>query len=611
MMPQLYETASTAFLFVYSSDRASQVRARLEDLDPLPHLIIRRAAADGCSHYLVEWRRYLAPLAAAAAADTLDSVLRLDREKPVPAFGAHLDAKQSPERCVVLEDGWVTGFIDKVHPPLPQRGSRPKDHGVEALLDTVFPDSMAVSETASLLVALSSGEERFGATPVPYGETLDIVAVASDHFEAAGSLEGCIELSDPPSLPLQFKLRAIQPGCGRIRILVFHRGAGIAQTVLITTIAEKPEVQRPFRHYRQSRVTLLERQPDLSLWIFESPGSGNETFVDFRVSAANPALSLNMKSFGCVSLGYEPQKFAHELFESIEDLFGDDNAQRVLERQGARLFEIALPKTLRDELWSLRDRIRYVQIQSDEPWIPWEICRLWGRGPSGRFEEENFFCESFAVTRWRPGIGQKLTLSLRRLALVVADSDLPAAPEEREVLCSLIGEDRDVQEVPPTLKSVEKAFMSGRFDGIHFACHGSLNELDLQVLHLGHQEKLTPGHITGLVANLGDARPLVFLNACSSGRTFRRLNTIDGWAQRFLSAGCSAFLGAYWETEDKACLAFTRAFYDGLISGKPISEAARGARAASKRKGGTSWLAYTVYAHPLATIESVSIPDPP
>lgn len=80
------------------------------------------------------------------------------------------------------------------------------------------------------------------------------------------------------------------------------------------------------------------------------------------------------------------------------------------------------------------------------------------------------------------------------------------------------------------------------------------------------------------------------------------LTDIGGWAKQFLDRGAGAFLGPYWSVYDQSAYAFAREFYSRLLIGMPIGKAVQEARAAIKSSGSPTWLAYTVFADPLATV---------
>jgi CHAT domain-containing protein len=94
--------------------------------------------------------------------------------------------------------------------------------------------------------------------------------------------------------------------------------------------------------------------------------------------------------------------------------------------------------------------------------------------------------------------------------------------------------------------------------------------------------------------------PLVFLNACESGRIEPSLTTWGGWPSAFLKAGAGAFVGISWPVHEKPAAAFTEVFYEAVLDGETLSDAATAARSAIKDMGDASWLAYKVYGHPFA-----------
>lgn len=109
-------------------------------------------------------------------------------------------------------------------------------------------------------------------------------------------------------------------------------------------------------------------------------------------------------------------------------------------------------------------------------------------------------------------------------------------------------------------------------------------------------------HLSGSVLNLGRSKPLVFLNACQVGQGGMSLTGIGGWASRFLAAGAGAFIGPLWSVYDKPACDFAKHLYSELIGGKPIGEAVKNARLSIRQDGDPTWLAYTVFAYPLATV---------
>lgn len=141
--------------------------------------------------------------------------------------------------------------------------------------------------------------------------------------------------------------------------------------------------------------------PDLALFIFE-----RDKEIKFYLQSADGAYTMN--EFGPITL-HTPREYFQDFFRTIENLPLDtlDDRKKAKERlgeQGLDLFGKAVPTELQEVLWKLRDRVRTLQISSDEPWIPWEVCKLQGLSADGRIEEGPFFAEAFSVTRWFHGI---------------------------------------------------------------------------------------------------------------------------------------------------------------------------------------------------------------
>ena len=483
---------------------------------------------------------------------------------------------------------------------------------VSRALQAEFPERVPLGQTASLLVWLTQQVGRPSALPiaVPVGTRLDIVVQAQSGFVVEGTGEGSLLVTDEEeTLPLQFKLRASEIGPGRLRVLCFQNGQPLGAMTLTALVVAADQEAAGQRHSEgRPLAPFALAQPDLTLLIFEGVDQGQPA-ITLRLSALDPALGLNLKPFGPIRLRLDPLRYFQDFFSDIEGLplrTAEEQAiaTRKLALKGARLFQDLLPDDLRVLLWSLRDRIRTVQVQSDEPWIPWELLKLQGR-ENGRIVEGPFLCEAFALTRWFPGIGRRPELRLRRLAVVIpTDSGLPCAPQERDYLRALASGQRQITEIPATYLDVVDALSRGEHDGWHFSGHGQFVAPDpnRSAILLERGQRLRAEDICGQVSNCGLTSPLVFLNACQTGREALSLTGMGGWARNFVEAGAAGFVGSLWSVYDEAACQFAKAFYNHLLAGETIGQAARAARAAIRPLNDPTWLAYTVFADPLAMV---------
>ena len=456
------------------------------------------------------------------------------------------------------------------------------------------------------------------AIEVEAGESIDVLVQPRRGFSVEGDARGTLEVpATGESLPLQFKVKALDEGKGLIRVLAFHLGEPLGVITLEPTVTAAPAsrargrtASAPSARKGNPLTAPSPQVPDLSLFIEEREAGGALEFV-IRLTATDPALDLNLRPFGPFRLEVAPAEFFESFFQDIDELpLGTKEQREVAERRlaakGAYLTESLMPADLRESLWQVRDRIASVIIQSEEPWIPWELCRLMGRD-GDRVVEGPFLCEAFAVTRWLPGEGFKRPLRLTKLALIVpTDSGLPLAPEERDFVLSLAGDGRTVTAIDPTFTKVQDAFAAGVYDGWHFTGHGAARDAnpDRSSIILSEEESFTPEDVSGQAANVGIPHPLVFINACQVGRGGMGLTGIGGWARRFVQSGAGAFIGAYWSVYDEAAFDFAKEVYTRLLNEMPIGDAVREARAKVRAGGDPTWLAYTVFADPLARVES-------
>lgn len=617
-MLELWKVASRTFVLLQADWPGSKGRELIEALQP-SHVIIRRNLSDR-SYYLLSTEESFELFSLFPTASLIQDVLDLSEKEPTPTLEGTVNAEDAPDRCVILVHGRLWGFFDAT--AFSTSGTR---HGVSETpsmfgelqmrsLQTEFPEQVMLGESPSLLVSLSTALLREKTQPMnlPIGATVDIVVQARRGFVFEGRNEGKLVIIDQEeTLPIQFKMRATELGTGEIRVIAFHEGIALGVLTLTPTVIATSQglFTRLSSPYEQPLALVNVRLPDLSLFI-EEAWVGNMRAFSLRISALDHTFDLNLTKFGPISFQIDPGPYFQGFYRDIEAYSISTHTERAITAQrlankGEFLFKTLFPVEARNKLWSLRNQIKSVLIQSEEPWIPWELCKLSGE-EDGQIVEGPFFCEAFAITRWIPGLGLKPNLKLQNLALVVpSDSDLPFAAVERDYLLSLAGNGRQVTQVPARFLALHRALRAGIHDCWHFTGHGGYRASDpnRSSVYLESGESFSPENLVGVVTNLGKTAPLIFLNACQIGRSGLSLTDIGGWAEQFLAAGASAFIGAYWSVYDLQSCDFTREIYSRLLVGVPIGRAVQEARIAIRVRENPTWLAYTVFADPFATVE--------
>jgi hypothetical protein len=615
----LAELASDSYVTLQAGWTVGKARGLIERLDPT-HLTVHRSGPEDL-YFLYTKSEAFGRLANRDVLTSLFDAFNLSECAPAPTLDSFAEADKVPNRAVILEDGRVVGFFDATVPPPEKWTSRGEGHrgpgGVEPVtrsLVTQFPDQVRM-EVVSPLVSLSAEPAQRSDLPValPVRSTIDVIVVPKRGLALEGRGEGTLTISaQQETLPLQFKLRATEVGPARLQVLAFHQGQPLGAITLAQTIipAEQSAEAELVRRKQQMGASISANQPDLSLLIFEHQSNGQPALT-FRLTAADRSLGFNLKPFGPVLLRSDPSRYFQEFFDDIEKWPVTSQVEKAkveqrLAANGSMLFEKLLPTELQVLLWQLRQRIKVVQVQSEELWIPWELCKLVSH-EDGKVVEGPFLCEAFAMTRWLPGVGFQPHLPLKNIALILPwDSGLPMANEEGEYVSSLADENRQVERIPATYLEVRAVLASGRYDGWHFTGHGVFRAPDpnRSAMLLEDKEELRPEDLSGVVSNLGLARPRVFLNACQIGRAGMSLTDIGDWSAHLLRAGAAAFIGAYWSVYDRPAHDFARAFYGHLLAGQPIGQAVQEARKAIKPLGDPTWLAYTVFADPWATVQT-------
>jgi hypothetical protein len=278
-------------------------------------------------------------------------------------------------------------------------------------------------------------------------------------------------------------------------------------------------------------------------------------------------------------------------------------AKTWLRNQGITLWESFIPQALQQEFWNRRDRITQMTIISQGDLVPWELLYPFAPGD----QDAGFLIDQFPVARRRHGLRPPARLDLKTADLVLSgDGSLVAAPAEIEALDGLLRgrgvAARRIGDLPTLLQ----AFQRGDLGLLHFSCHnafvrGAPNASRILLENQPFEPVLLKEYeYAGRFAN-----PLVFLNACRTDGQAPLYTTIEGWAAPFLRAGAGAFIGSLWEVVDTSASTYAQEFYRAALAGHTLGQSARQARDAIRdNPSDPTWLAYTLYGDPAATVNT-------
>lgn len=429
------------------------------------------------------------PLLESTAADLpLRAALNTQNSPVTPIVDLYSDPWDIPDRCIGQEDERIVGFFDAETPlPLVRRQASPilvrgqpteetkSELATHRALHAEFPEQVELDALTSLLVSIEAPleEGNLSLDALPVGATVDIVIQAKRGFILEGPGEGSLIITtDQEALPLQFKLRSATLGSGLIHLLAFHQGVPLGRlTISPSVVANVSREEVPVKH-EEPLASVSVTQPDITLMVEDKWVDGRREFT-LRFSAADPCRGLNLKTFDPIPFQADPGRYFEDFYRDIESYSIATPAERDeafcnLEGKGRWLFKSLFPEAAQQLLWTLKDQISSVLIDSEEPWIPWELCKLFGE-ENGKIVPGPFFCEAFAITRWIVGLPLQSRLTLQNLAVVVpGDSGLPTAGNEQDYLQGLSRTGRNVTCIPAQPVPLLRALASGTYDGWHF-----------------------------------------------------------------------------------------------------------------------------------------------
>jgi hypothetical protein len=455
--------------------------------------------------------------------------------------------------------------------------------------------------------------------------SVDVILSAPD-FEIEQSPAGVITLTrSGDSTSAVFFLRSKTTAGDderRVYATFWHRGAFVAKvsrTILVRADAP-PASPSPPRPAQRISVLNASRPPDLTIW--EDAERGEVTIQSPWLQPIRGTMQVppdlakwlnghyaqfsSLASRGIVSAVPSPANQASRKEQSIGLMHGF----------GRELYRKVAPESFKEAFWRLKDqgRLNTIQVFSSNPLIPWELMRP---SRANGLDETGFLGIEFDVARWhvsrnvmqldRPPLG----VSLRSIAVIAPEYDrtlaLPNQPAEVAMLKTLIG----YQPVPGRIDAL-RTLLSGFPSGIiHFVGHGGVR----QNAAAGTQYvlRMEDGDLDllawqGFTSANPQNHPLVFLNACDTGRAEGVLNFVDGWAPKMLEAGAGAYIGGAWALGDRGAAQFSVRFYESLIAGLKtnasvtVSVLVREARRLFYDTGDPTFLGYVYYGDPHFTI---------
>jgi hypothetical protein len=488
---------------------------------------------------------------------------------------------------------------------------------------------IGASEPVDFRIELSSGATPLAAHQAALARSdlpIEVLlSVENDALEIVRSREIKVDppASGRPSIGY-FMVKGTRAGVSRLAVTFRQGGSDLG----VIGLAVEVVASGAKAGSTQSRATAAPADPaddDKLAVMIEQRTDDKKVF--YRYTLHSEALNLQYEAFDSKPLldrgggpAATPLAFVQHIYARVTQELKSFDDLKELQRQ-ARALGASLSRELFDpdvarRLWPLRDRIKLIQIRSWEPYIPWELVRL--HNPDTDETDDRFLAEYNLVRTLtdRPPARWLAMEKWSYLAATFPIGSLPAVGAELDYFTGSAVPSLHARSITPNPIAATKdafydALADGQFDVLHISCHAESAHQSIEDASLIIGDATTPGeskpHLiqvdTETVRNeakLTGRQPLVFLNACETGRIGAVLTAWGGWPNVFLRAGAGAFVGAAWAVRDKPAAAFSTTFYEALFNNKTLAEAVGAARQAAKKHGDASWLAFKVYGHPRA-----------
>jgi nucleoid DNA-binding protein len=474
-------------------------------------------------------------------------------------------------------------------PTSPAAASRSVQSKEPRFLTAEGPETVPVEKAFSLLarVALQGPGAELSLAVPPGGLPLLLVAYAPGLDAVTETRQELVVPADRDSDPVLFEFIAPSTGAYRVRISAWNAGT-YAGEVEFEVLAEAHVVARSSRE-RQGRADLTRRDGAVSLVVRFYPRENVYRFEFHDVDHPREVTG---------SLTYDPVSGVRDTIANLNALargrtnYSAEATREYLTNAGVALWQELLPKSLRDQFWSRRSRIRELTIFTDNDRVPWEL--LYPMDPG---HHHGFLVEQFPVMRGVFDRAPSEALRFRPARFVLAEDSPAAAGAEIEAIRKVFGMRRTKTSVVADLDSLNRLVSRGNFGLLHFACHNDSSRGGGEGVIMIGSQAFTPLMLAKArtAKSLARAKPLVFINACASADASPRYSRLDGWAEAFLGAGAAAFAGSLWEVRDGTAREFAEALYTSLKDEMSLGKAVMEARRAAAKAGDPTWLAYSVY----------------
>jgi hypothetical protein len=470
-----------------------------------------------------------------------------------------------------------------------------------------------------------SDEVVIEAPPEVTAISVGVLVTTSAHFavDSAPYLPLTIEREREESERIAFQLHVVEgapAGIAQVFALFVYNGRSCGHVARAWRWDPDEEYAPAIRPEASQAATVPvhvdTEQPDLTV-IIENPVNDG---VHFTCAVITTRID-----------GYaEPQPVDWALPERAEDFvrtrlseFTDPDIsadeRRVALISAGHEFYDAAPQAFKDVLWNMVDapgdlRPRHIYVATAEPTLPWELMI-----PSKDGRELRPLGVEFPVGRWTRADAASPPQRLQVDSAFVVAPQYPTesrrlnAPNEIALLATrLAGRVLD----PENATELDQSFLTERASVLHFVCHGVADEQFDDAIYLRDEKPFAARTLRardGFKALCQSKRPLVFMNACETGKQVKALSGGAGFPRAFGDIGARAIIAPLWPVDDALADTIAVRIYEAALApdSPPLAEILRVVRAEAYellREPGAdaedTYAAYCLFGDPLTRVET-------
>ncbi len=484
--------------------------------------------------------------------------------------------------------------------------AQPSPPIVTRVLRGEFPKQVHVGETLTLIATISEQSAHPGQSAplsaVAVGSAVSLVCSAPG-FDLRSDMQVTVIVPHSgDSVPAPFTLVATDLGLKTITVRAFVGSSYLGVLPIRVTVDSLGPTERPTQHsakisrrgWQPGEVTLeIEYDADAKLYAYR-----------WRDGTFAPDVSFRSEG----QLQRTPSDIIDGIVKGLNELargkkgYSQRSAEDWLVNQGVGLWRSFFPQSLQVQFRENWGNISRLSIISKNDMIPWEL--LYASDEEG---ELGYLAARFPISRLPAhGVPSDLSLPTADFVRPLQRSPAKAEKEVNEITDILSGRGVDTHTALSDLDSLRGLLDAKSFSLLHFASHNSFARTEpFARIRLG-ESAFEPSFLNKYEprSEFASLAPLVFINACGSDARTPVYTRLGGWADSFLNAGAGAFIGSLWEVRDTSSRTFATEFYSALAADKTIGESISAARAKlrSNDPSDPTWLAYTLWGDPAATV---------